>query len=169
MKLITDTCSVIKLLAFGTKLFQKGLIPLGDLVIHSRVFRETRKWPREKKEKYKKELGLLSKTRTTHKPLSVSQKDYQVQESIIKAVRDEHSFSVGSGDIEQLISALIHDHGIVTDDGHFKYLAEIMEIPSFDADDIVIKARDAGILNDQDITMAKKLWDKNGEKQSGKI
>ena len=61
MKLITDTCSVIKLLTFGSKLFQEGLIPLGDLVIHSRVFRETKKWPQEKKIKYEKELSLLPK------------------------------------------------------------------------------------------------------------
>ena len=44
-----------------------------------------------------------------------------------------------------------------------------MEIPSFDAEDIIIEAKNARILNNKDILMAKKLWDQNGEKQSGKI
>src|SRR4051812_25202800 len=65
MRLLTDTCAAMKLFAFGNKLFQPGVLKSGDLVIHARVFNETRKWPPYKKQKYQSELKVLATVRAT--------------------------------------------------------------------------------------------------------
>lgn len=169
MKLLTDTCSAIKLLAFGNKIFQPNALVSGDIIIHSRVFREVRKWDSSKKEKYKQELALLHVVGNKDLKLSVSANDFQAHRIIVQATIDHYGFSVGAGDIEQLISAIHHDLKIVTDDRHFNKLAEALEVEKFDAEDIVLEARDLGVISQKEINAVKLIWLKNGEKSQGKI
>lgn len=169
MKLITDTCSAIKLLAFGDKLFRPGVIQSGDLVIHSRVFRETSKWDKTKKQKYKVELALLAQIGNKGQSFAVPRSDSDAYLEILKATIEANSLSVGPGDMEQLISAIYHQHHIITDDGHFNKLVGIMDIGIFDAEDIVLEAKELNVLTQAEINQAKILWKKNNEKMLGKI
>lgn len=169
MKLITDTCSAIKLLAFGNKLFASGVLPSGDLVFHSRVFRETRKWPTYKKDKYKTELQVLAQIGNKGANLAVSKKDSDAHAVVVVATKIAFNLSVGQGDIEQLISAIHHDHAIVTDDGHFGQLVEHMDVNGYDAEDIVLEALGAGVVIQQEVDQVKAIWHKNGEKMQGKV
>ena len=127
MRLLTDTCSAMKLLAFGDTLFRAGTLTKGDLLIHPRVFNETRRWPQFKKSKYKTELELLGKIRATPNLRPSSQNETDRLELIILATMDNVGISIGSADRDQLASA-IHFRAaeIVTNDKPFADVAEAL-------------------------------------------
>ena len=137
MKLITDTCSIIKLLALDDRFFAPGAISLGDLIVHSRAHREIRKIDLAKKNKYEREFALLKSMKKSDTPLSVPRKDSEPVTEIARTTVDVKGLSVGPGDIEQLVSAHHHGHHLVTDDRPFEELAKIMEVPVFRSEDII--------------------------------
>ena len=57
IQLLSDTCSVIKLLAPGFDFFRPGVLSIGDLIVHPLLHTEVRKWDRVKKERLKFEIG----------------------------------------------------------------------------------------------------------------
>lgn len=65
VRLLTDTCAAIKLLIFGEKLFQKGALPSGNLILHPRVFNETARWESNRKLQFKAELETMAKIKAT--------------------------------------------------------------------------------------------------------
>ena len=167
--LITDTCSAIKLLGMGARFFEPGVVPEGDLILHPRVHRETRAWTKEKKIKYKKELETLKTVRNTSVSLSLSREEFEKQRKIVQVTRKYYDLSVGEADIEQLVAAIYHEHDIVTDDGHFGELAELMAVKTYDAEDIVLSALKNRSITRKDATALKNKWTQNREKMSGKL
>jgi hypothetical protein len=62
-RLIADTCAALKLLGAGEIFFKDGARPIGKLVLHPRLFNETKRWTPAKKKKYQAELALAGKIR----------------------------------------------------------------------------------------------------------
>ena len=163
MRLITDTCAAIKLVAFGDKLFRPGVLKNGDLVLHPRVFNETRRWPPYKKAKYKTELDQLQKIKAAV-GLKPPADEVESLSTIISSVMDEMGTSIGSADREQLISAVFNNAEIVTNDMPFTEVAEAMDVTVHTAERIVIDACTQGVISKAEVKVARALWVKNGEK-----
>jgi len=163
MRLLTDTCAAIKLVAFGDKLFKPGILSNGDLILHPRVFNETRKWPPYKKEKYKAELALLATIKATS-GLRPSVDEIETLETIIFSTMDEIGSPIGAADREQLVAAIHAKAEIVTNDGPFTEVAEALEVVVHTAERIVIEAHTQTVLTKAEVISARKTWEKNEEK-----
>lgn len=163
MRLLTDTCAAIKLAAFGDKLFKPGALSNGDLILHPRVFNETRKWPPYKKEKYKNELALLGAIKATP-GLRPPPDEIETLETIIFSTMDEIGSPIGSADREQLVAAIHAKAEIVTNDGPFTEVAEALEVAVHTAERIVIEAHTQSVLTKTEVIAARKVWAKNEEK-----
>lgn len=163
MRILTDTCAAIKLLAFGDKLFKSGVLTNGDLVLHPRVFNETRKWPPYKKEKYKVELAQLTQIKATT-GLRPPSDEFEIIESLIFSTMDEIGSPIGSADREQLASAIHSKSEIVTNDTPFTDVAEALEIVVHTAERIVIEAHSQSVITKMEIIAARKTWEGNDEK-----
>lgn len=166
MRLLTDTCAAIKLLAFEDKLFKAGVLSNGDLILHPRVFNETKRWPSYKKEKYKQELECLGKIRATSGLRPSTPDETERLEAIIIATMDEIGSPIGSADRDQLCSAIYCEAEIVTNDSPFARVAEALEVNVHSAERIVIEAYSQSVINREDLIAARKRWAENGEKKS---
>jgi len=164
MRLLTDTCSAMKLLAIGDKLFKAGVLKGGDLVLHPRVFAETRKWPVFKKEKYKDELFILHKMKQPTGLRPPSRAEAERLESIVVATMDELERPIGSADRDQIAAAIFGDSEIVTNDDAFAEVAEALDITAHIAEEIVIAAHEEGVLSKEEVAVIRKKWQQNGEK-----
>ena len=163
MRLLTDTCAAIKLVTFGNKLFASGVLKRGDLVLHPRVFNETKKWPKFKKDLYKSELALFGQIRAAV-GLRPPQADIDILETLIFSSMDELGLPIGAADREQLVAAIHNQAEIVTNDGPFTGVAEAMDVAVHTAEQIVIEAHAQGVLTKTEIVEAKAKWAKNDEK-----
>ncbi|MCB1215029.1 MAG: hypothetical protein KDK66_06080 [Deltaproteobacteria bacterium] len=163
MRLLTDTCAAIKLLTFGSKLFTPGILRQGDLVLHPRVFRETRKWPPYKKEKYKAELAQLNKIKATA-GLMLPLDKKETLGRLIFATMDEIGSPIGAADRDQLAAAIYHQMEIITNDSPFSQVAEALEVFVHTAESIVIEAYRQSVLTKEEVKAARELWIKNEEK-----
>src|SRR5262245_19504990 len=92
-RVITDTCSALKLLGISKTIFETGRLKLGDLVLHPRLFNETKRWGKSKKERYKTELALAADLRAASN-IVVQEPDRSRIDVAIKATRDECNLSV---------------------------------------------------------------------------
>jgi hypothetical protein len=163
MRLLTDTCAAIKLVAFGDKLFKAGLLTNGDLVLHPRVFNETRKWLPDKKEKYKRELELLLKIKATA-GLKPPTDEAETLNSIIFSTMDELGSPIGAADREQLIAAIYSKAEVVTNDAPFSKVAEALDVVVHTAERIVIEAHTQNVITKAEVIAARATWTKNSEK-----
>lgn len=163
MRLLTDTCAAIKLVAFGDKLFKSGVLSNGDLVLHPRVFNETKKWPPYKKEKYKVELAQLAQIKATT-GLRPPADEFDILESLIFSTMDEIGSPIGAADREQLASAIHAKSEIVTNDTPFTDVAEALEVIVHTAERIVIEAHSQSIVTKEEVIAARLIWEKNEEK-----
>lgn len=164
MRLLTDTCAAIKLVAFGEKLFKSGILKNGDLVLHPRVFNETRKWPPFKKDKYKSELECLAKIKASPGMKPQTRDETENLNAIIYATMDEISSPIGSADREQLASAIYCKAEIVTNDAPFTRVAEALDVTVHTAEGIVLEAFSQNVITKTEIAVARKIWAANGEK-----
>ena len=163
-RIVCDTCSAIKLAYLGSMLFAPNTLHLGDLILHQQVFTEVRKWDRSKKEKYKNEIKVLEKVKSTL-GLRVDRNKEKVQEIVIQRTRDTLNLSVGRGDITQLVAILIHDLQLVTNDDPFRNLAEALEVTVFEAESIVVEGLEQKILSTNQVQNAINYWEDNEEKR----
>lgn len=166
-RLLTDTCSALKLLALGDKLFQACGLPLGDLIIHPRVIRETNKWDAARRAKYREEFAVLQKL-----PIAAdvvpAQKSLDRQRLIIETTIDEEGLSVGKADIDQLASVICFHLGLVTNDQPFADVASILDVEVFTAEKVVAEALRTNILARDEVKKAQVRWKTNGEKPPSK-
>lgn len=167
MRLLTDTCAAIKLVAFGDKLFKAGVLSNGDLILHPRVFNETRKWPPYKKEKYKSELAMLASIKATS-GLRPPAGEIETLETIIFSTMDEIGSPIGAADREQLVAAIHAKAEIVTNDGPFTEVAEALDVVVHTAERIVIEAHGQAVLGKEEIRIARSTWEKNNEKSASR-
>lgn len=165
MRLLTDTCSAMKLLKFGEKLFKSGILKSGDLVIHPRVFNETNRWPKWKKDKYKNELETLAKIRATPGLRPNSPQQIQRLQDVIFATMESLGTSIGSADRDQLVSAIHAKIGIVTNDAPFAEVAEALDVDVFTAEQMVVEAFAAKQLTKEEVRDARTHWASNNEKR----
>lgn len=164
MRLLTDTCSAIKLLALGNKLFAPNALSRGDLIIHPRVFNETRKWPSYKKTKYNAELTLLNSIRSTPNLRPANPNEVENLQTIITATMEQIGLSIGSADIDQLTSAIYVKAEIVTNDAPFAEVAEALDVSVHTAERILIEAYEQGVITKNELIVAEKKWIANNEK-----
>ena len=163
-RLIADTCSALKLLAAGDKLFCPGVLGLGDIVIHQRFFNETKRWRLDRRDKYKNELALAARIKAAA-GLSVPALEKGDIEFVLKCTVDEFNLSVGAADMSQLTSALHHKLMIITNDEHFSQLTTKMEVNVFTAEDILLEAFQEHLLSLKDVSAILTLWRDNREKR----
>lgn len=163
-RLLTDTCAAIKLAALGDKLFEKGALPGGDLILHPKLFQETRKWPKDKKELYANELSILAKIRATS-GLVKSGSEVQAQIALIDMTQEELGRSIGRTDKELLAAILLdEDMGLVTNDGAFFAVAsEGFSIDSFCAEDILIEAINHSVVTVEEAQALLERWEVTGD------
>lgn len=164
-RLLTDTCSALKLLALGDHLFKPGVFPLGDLIIHPRVLNETRRWDETRKTKYAKELAALSKIKATT-DLRPPPKSQQRQQLIIERTIEELGLSVGRADVEQLVSAMHFDMMLVTNDEGFANAAVALDVVVHTAEQILIEALKAKVVTKAEARNCMEHWKKNREKRA---
>ena len=164
-RLITDACSALKLLGIGEALFKKGVLKLGDLIIHPRFFQETKKWHKDdpRRTKYAEEFKLASKIRA--EPNITADHDTQtIIGQTVRATKDHIGLSAGGADIEQLISCIHFELDLVTNDDGFSKLAIAFEVTTYTAEKILVEAiSDAVITKNEAIAVLRK-WKQNGEK-----
>ena len=164
MRLLTDTCAAIKLVAFGSKLFDPGVLKNGDLVLHPRVFNETRKWPPYKKEKYKEELAELAKIKATT-GLRPTADEAETLNTIIFSTMDEIGSPIGAADREQLVAVIHAKAELVTNDTPFAKVAEALDVVVHTAETIVIEAHMQAVVTKDEVKAALAIWVKNDEKR----
>jgi len=167
VRLLTDTCSLMKLLAAGDKLFASKALQIGDLVVHPVVFNETRKWHKTKKEKYKNELSTLNEVKSTS-GIRVSGTLKSINEKTIRLTADEIEKAIGNADIEKISSAMVHGMSLITNDGPMAEIAEILEIEVWTAEQIVIEALECKVLSKSEVESLIKLWASRNEKAPSK-
>jgi hypothetical protein len=161
-RLLTDTCSALKLLALE-KLFKPGSLPLGDLILHPRVFNETKRWDAAYKSKYKDELESMGRIRATT-DLRPPDKSFQRHRMVIQRTIDEQGVSVGRADVEQLASVIHFDLKLVTNDRPFSEVAVALDVEVFTAEQILIEAVREKTVTIDEAKLALKRWETNKEK-----
>ncbi len=166
-RLITDTCSVVKLVVFGDKLFKASTLSSGKLIIHPKVHREIHRWPKFTKEKYKKEIEIIKGLESTPN-LKPSQNEYDVHHKIISKTISQLNKSVGEGDIEQFISVLHFNYKLVTNDGPLTDLAKAFDVDVFEAEEIALEAYHANIVSFDELKASVERWKTNYEKRPRK-
>ena len=164
MRLLSDTCAALKLVAFGDKLFKPGVLSNGDLVLHPRIFNETKKWPPYKKKKYENELAQLLKIKSTPGLKPPTQDEADSLNSIIFSTMDEIGSPIGAADREKIVSAIYCKAEIVTNDAPFTKVAEALEVTVHTAERIVIEAHSQNVLTKAEVVLSLKKWAENGEK-----
>lgn len=166
MRLLTDTCAAMKLFALGDKLFKPGILKSGDLIIHPRVFNETKKWVPWKKEKYRAELKILAQIRSTPGLRPPDPKRVVTLQTIISATIDEIGTPIGAADRDQLISAIHSSAAIVTNDSTFAEVAEALDVAIYTAESIVIEAHAQNVVTKEEVRSARSKWSDNQEKRA---
>ena len=167
-RVIADTCSALKLLAVGRVLFELGQLSLGDLVLHPRLFNETKRWDADKQLRYAPELKLAGEIRATA-GIAVGDPDRSRIEIAIKATRDACNLSVGQADIEQLTSLIHFDLKLVTNDRQFAELTRMFEIEVYSAEAILLEAINDGVITKEEAIKALHKWRANGERPMAKV
>lgn len=162
-RVITDTCSALKLLSVGKIIFEPGRLSLGDLVLHPRLFNETRRWDSARKERYKSELALAAQLRAAP-GIAVHEPDRSRIDVAIKATRDECSLSVGQADIDQLTSVIHFDFKLVTNDRQLAELSQAFDVEVHSAEAVLLEAIEEGVLTKAEGIEALRRWRDNGER-----
>lgn len=161
-RLLTDTCAALKLLAIE-KIFTPGTLAKGDLVIHPCVFSETRLLPKEKREKYKSELGALQRVRATP-GLKPPARELEAQLSIIKMTSDQIDASLSNADAEQLAAVVYDgDMDLITNDQPLAKVAEYFEVDTYSAEAILCEALANAALTPEEASGVVRYWIANNE------
>ena len=163
MRLLTDTCSALKLAALGISIFQKGTLPSGDLILHPALFRETKKWKPARKALYKTEFSILAQVKAEPN-LRSSGHDLDVQVEIVQLTAEVLGKTIGKVDREKLGTVLLHDDiELVTNDLSMQAVAEELDVTTYTAESIICEAVSAGIISLPDAQAALNQWKKNGD------
>lgn len=163
VKLLTDTCSLMKLLAAGEKLFEESSLEAGCLLVHPVVFNETRRWHKTKKKKYKSELDLLNKIKSTS-GIRVSGHIKIINEKLIYQTADNLEKIIGSADAEQISSAMNHDMCLVTNDGPMSDVASALEVEVWTAEQVLVEAIRSKVIFKNEANKLVNLWRQRNEK-----
>ncbi len=165
--LITDTCSLMKLLYFGDLFFRSNFLSRGTLIIHPVVYNETRKWPPIVKDKFAKELAILERLSATPN-LNPSEEDARYNRIVIQRLIDESGLNVGRADITQLMAALHCQYALITNDGPLTQIASSLDINIFEAEEIALEALIEEKITASSLQDAINYWDEHGEKRPKK-
>lgn len=166
--LITDTCSLMKLLYFGDLFFRSNFLSRGTLVIHPVVYNETRKWPPIVKNKFAKELAALDGLSATPN-LNPNEEDARYYKTIIQKLLDHNGLNVGRADITQLMAALHCQYALITNDGPLTHLASSLDVSIFEAEEMALEALIEEKITASSLQDAVNYWDERGEKRPKKL
>jgi hypothetical protein len=163
-RLLADTCSALKLAAFGKLLFETNALPKGDLIPHPSLFRETSKWPESRKNKHKEQFSVLNEVRSTP-GLANDGRKIQAQIGIIEMTQEELGLSIGRVDKEILAAVLSNENvSLVTNDRALSEIAETgFTLEVANAEEIIIEALDAGAITTEQARTAVAKWFHSGD------
>jgi hypothetical protein len=152
------------LLALDVKLFLKGALSQGDLIIHPEVWAETKRWPRHKKQKYKSELELLQKQLSFAAGQRVPPNEQESYFKLIDISQSECIYSLGYSDKVQLASVLhFEDLSLITNDGPLQEVADTFDKRVYNAEQILLEALNETVITLPEAQTTVTKWQQNNE------
>ncbi|MBM4252744.1 MAG: hypothetical protein FJ146_12285 [Deltaproteobacteria bacterium] len=148
IQLLSDTCSVIKLLAPGLDLFRPGLLTVGDLVVHPLLHQEVKKWCKEKKQRLKVEIDRIKAMRAPP-GIRLDKLALDAQCAIIRLVEVHLDLDIGHKDREYLATVLCNDQmELVTNDvASLGAVAKELDVNIRCAEEILVIAHREGVVS----------------------
>ena len=155
MLLIVDLCSALMIASLGKEIFVPGKLPIGDLALHPRVFREVNQLGKDKKTKYAAEIHTLKVVSSTAN-LATDPEDVVM----LRRIAEEMNRQISQADATYLAAALrATAASLVTNEQSLRKVAEEISIRVFLAEDVLLDAATSSLIDRQRAITALDRWE----------